>query len=40
MIPNLSINTQLLNSKETVRALQIDINARKTMDHAQHLVVW
>lgn len=34
MVPNLSINTQLLNSKETLSAFQIDTNARKeTMDH-------
>lgn len=34
MIPNLSINTQLLNSKETSSAFQIDTNARKeTTDH-------
>jgi len=40
LIPNLSINTELLNSKETVTVFQIDTNARKeTMNHTQHLVV-
>lgn len=40
MIPSISINTQLLNSKATVTAFQIDKNARKeTTDHTQHLVV-